>query len=380
MSRTKRTSRANWPRRKPSTVAPQLDRAPLVPEAILKRHKAFCRIDSRFRAAARYLQCLYLADRNIPTGSYSYRVGDDNIVTEFGSILAPEAANAGLNFLDKDIYHLALREVLMREDGAYYDEQRLFENALSSQPLTFNLLGKLRLDLGLATRVFSRLFPDLVQTVEHIAFETSPWRRHPTKGLGDGTAFDAAVHAIAPDGQSTTIFIETKFSELMDGPVARFRDKYLEASRAVKLYCDPEDPLLQSAALEQFWREMNLAQLARDEGLTSQAVFMVIAPKLNRRVQTAIQAFQSLLIPAEDQDPHRVAFHPVALESFIDIIRDAGDPEIASQLWGRYCDFERVYETCYQQLTSPSEENTFVQIADALPTSATSEATPRETV
>jgi len=39
----------------------QLDCTPLVPEAILKWNTAFRRIDTRFRASARYLQCLWIA-------------------------------------------------------------------------------------------------------------------------------------------------------------------------------------------------------------------------------------------------------------------------------------------------------------------------------
>ena len=100
----------------------------------------------------------------------------------------------------------------------------------------------------------------------------------------------------------------------------------------------------------------------------SRAVFMIIAPKFNRRVWTAIRAFGSLLIPAEDRDADRIDFHPITLEDVIATIAEAGEVELSQQLWRRYCDFDRVYETCYRELTAPaqSDESSFIQLGEAL--------------
>ena len=152
----------------------QLTRTPLVPERILKRYGAYCAIDTRFRSAARLLQCLWLKSKGIQIASSEGARAQDSDRT-FGSILTAEDATAGKNFLSPAIYQLALREFLLREEDAAIDEERLFGNALSSMPMAFNMFGPLALDLELATSVFQRLLPDFVQSVEQIMWEHSPF-------------------------------------------------------------------------------------------------------------------------------------------------------------------------------------------------------------
>lgn len=60
--------------------------------------------------------------------------------------------------------------------GQLVDEDRLYANLLSSQPLCFNLFGELQSDLELASAVCTGLRPDRVQAVTNIRFEHSPGR------------------------------------------------------------------------------------------------------------------------------------------------------------------------------------------------------------
>lgn len=326
----------------------QLSRTPLVPEAVLKRHGAYCAIDTRFRAAARVLQCIWLKAQGIATAA-----SDDHSAagahSSFGSTLSADAANAGKNFLHPDIHRLALQEWLLCEDDAAIDEERLFGNALSSMPLVFNLFGLLALDHELATAVFRRLLPNFVHSVERIIFEHSPGRRE-DRFLADRTAFDLAVRVITPDGEQATVFIETKYSESMEGPAARIRDRYNEASKQVRLYRDADSASLRSTALEQLWREHMLAQLAVDNGVTPRAIFMALGPRLNRRVQAAFRLYEAELINADQREPDRVAFAPLTLETVIDAIAAAGALDPAEALWRRYCDFDQVYRLSMEVL------------------------------
>lgn len=327
----------------------QLKRAPVVPEAVLKRHGAYCAIDTRFRSSVRILQCLWLKDQGIPTAA-SNRNGN-NSGSSFGSILSSEAARAGRNFLSPAIYRLVLQELLMREEDAAVDKERLFGNALSSMPLTFNLFGPLALDHDLATAVFRRLLPDFVHTVEQVIFEHSPGRRE-DRFLQDRTAFDLAVRVITPDGEPATVFIEVKYSESMEGPAARMRDRYNEASRQVRLYHDPDSAILRSLAIEQLWREHLTATLAVANGVTSRAIFMAIGPRLNRRVQAAFRVYEAELLDADQRDPDRVAFAPLTLETVIEAVAAAGAPDLAQALWARYCDLDLVYRLSMQEIAS----------------------------
>src|SRR4051794_5509785 len=326
----------------PSLYRAVLPRVPLIPDEIVRRNNVFFEIDTRFRRAARLLQCLWLRDREIPTGHHVRGDGDDAVTMKLHSYLSRDAARAGRNFLSPEIHALVRRELLMREEGAAIDEDRLFGNALSSMPLTFNLFGPMALDLNLATAALRQLLPSFVHQVTGFIFEHSPGRRQ-ERFLNDGTAWDLAIHVITPEGEEGTIFVEVKYSEDMTGPAARLRDRYDEVSRAVGLFVDPDSPMLRSLALEQLWREHMLAQLTVDQGLTPRAMFITIGPQLNRRVMAAFRVYENELIDADDQDANRVAFQAFTLERFIDALAGAGADALARDLWGRYCDFERVY-------------------------------------
>jgi hypothetical protein len=324
------------------TPASPLPRVPLVPEDVARRHNVFFKVDTRFRRAARLLQSLWLKDRGIPTGHHIRGYGDAAVTMELHSSLSHAAARAGLNFLSPEIHAFVRRELLMREEGAAIDEDRLFGNALSSMPLAFNLFGPMALDLNLATATLRQLLPEFVHQVTGFIFEHSPGRRQ-DRFLNDGTAFDLAIHVITPDGELATIFVEMKYSEDMAGPAARPRDRYDEASRAVGLFVDPDSSMLRSLTLEQLWREHMLAQLTVDQGLNPRAMFIAIGPRLNRRVMDAFRVYKNELINADDQDANRVPFQAFTLESFIKGLAEAGADSIARDLWGRYADFERIY-------------------------------------
>lgn len=331
-----------------------LPRVPLIPDEIVRRNNVYFEIDTRFRRAARLLQCLWLKDREIPTGHHVRGEGDDAVTMELHSYLSREAARAGRNFLSPEIHALVRRELLMREEGAAIDEDRLFGNALSSMPLTFNLFGPMTLDLNLATAALRQLLPGFVHQVTSFMFEHSPGRRQ-ERFLNDGTAFDLAIRVITPEGEDGTIFVETKYSEDMSGPAARLRDRYDEVSRSVGLFVNPDSQMLRSLALEQLWREHMLAQLTVDQGLTPRAMFITIGPRLNRRVMAAFRVYENELIDADDQDANRVAFQAFTLERFIDALAEAGADCLARDLWGRYCDFERVYHLALgEYLEKPS--------------------------
>lgn len=143
----------------------------------------------------------------------------------------------------------------------------------------------------------------------------------------------------------------------MEGPAARLRDRYDEAARQVRLYSEPDAVILRSLALEQLWREHMLAQLAVDQGVTDRAMFVVIGPRLNRRVQTACRVYKNELIPDDDLDADRVQFQSITLEKVIDTINEAGATDLARALWARYCDFERVFHLAMAEYTLPASSS-----------------------
>jgi hypothetical protein len=322
----------------------QLSRTPWVPERLLLEYGGFCEIDGRFRRCARMLQIFWMRDHGIANA-----IPNDERNTHLGSYLSPDAAEAGLNFLTPSIHLLALREMLLREEDAAIDEDRLVANSLSSQPLVFNAFGPLALDVKLATKVFRQLLPDFVQSVEKVAFEHSPGRRD-NRFLADRSAFDVAVHVKTPDGDLGIVYIEMKYSEDMTGPAARWRDRYDQALKEVRLYKDPDSPILRSTPVEQLAREHMLSQLAVDNGVTPKAMFVGIGPRLNRRVNAAFLVYANELLRVEETDRTRVPFRHFSLEAFIDAVDVAGDQITADRLWQRYCNFQRIYDAALSVL------------------------------
>ena len=230
------------------------------------------------------------------------------------------------------------RELVLREEGALIDEDRLYGNMLSSMPLTFNVLGPMALDHGLATAVWRRLLPAFIESVTAIGFEHAPGRGQ-AAFLADGTAFDAALQVVTPDGEPAMVYVELKYSEGMTGPTAAHRPRYDEASRAVALYRDPDSAALRGVAMEQFWREHMVAQIAVDLGVTPRAHFVAISPRLNRQVGAALSAYTAELTAPTPTDGDRVGFTALTLETVVDALAASGAADTAEKLRRRYLDF-----------------------------------------
>lgn len=312
-----------------------LDRLPLLPDHVLRAHKALHPTDSRFRAAARLRQALWREEKGLPLGAYTTATGN---VRKLGSRLSALGAAAGGNFVTHEVHRLARRDYAYREPGAAIDEHRLFSNLLSSMPLAFNLAGPLKLDPAKADRFVKALAPEVAGRVSAIWFEHSPGRGDPTF-LDDGTAFDIFIAMRRRDRAKTFIAIELKFSETAAERTATLRPRYDQVSQSSGLFIDPDAPALRRAPLQQLWREHMLAQSLVQTGLYDTGVFVQIAPKLNTDVQRTARLYQGQLAAASDQIP----FLNVTLEAAVDYLRSAGAAIEAQALHERYLDFGPVH-------------------------------------
>jgi hypothetical protein len=351
-----------------------LDRLPLLPDHILRAHKALHRTDTRFRAAARLRQALWREARGLPLGSYTTPAGTTR---KLGSRLSAYGAAAGGNFINQPVHRLAQRDYAYREPGAAIDEERLFGNLLSSMPLAFNLAGPMKLDGAKADAFVQTIAPDAAGRVSAIWFEHSPGRGDPTF-LDDGSAFDIFIAMRRADGAKTFLAIEVKYAESMGEQPARLRPRYDQLSRDSALYRDPAAEALRRAPLQQLWREHLLAQTLLTTGLYDAGTFVLIAPKLNSDVQRAAATYAAHLAPTPSTPtaapsstqprtwkantraarspgqaatttptnthltPH-AAFLNLTLEDAITALRTAGGAAEAQALHDRYVDFTPVH-------------------------------------
>jgi len=308
-------------------------RLPFIPERTLRKHFVHEPTDNRFRAAARMRQALWRQQHGWKAG---YQKSPDGARRKIGNCVETAAAREGANFISADVAQLVRREIAFREDGALFDERRLATNLLSSSPVVFNTFGPLKLDPKLATRVFRRLFPGFVHTVTGILFEHAPDRGNPAY-TADFTAFDLLVQCRTTSGQRGFIAIEVKFTEALTESPARLRPRYDELSASSGCFKTPENPILRTAPLQQFWRQEMLAAALVQNGLYAVGRFAVVAPQFNNQVQDAIAIFREQIA-----DTAPVAFDAMSLESVVETIGKAGARKIASALHDRYCDFTTI--------------------------------------
>ena len=315
-------------------------RLPLIPKHILKAHKVNEPSDHRFISVARLLQSLWREERNLPIGSYRNPKGQKR---RLGSRLSMDSGKRGMNFLTPEIAKLVYREYVYQEIGALIDEERLWTNLLSSQPLCFNLFGGLKLDEEKANRFFKSLFPDYVQSVEGIYFEHSPARGNPDY-THDYTAFDVFIECITPNGESGHIAIEVKYAESMTEPLAQLRPRYDELSRQSGLYKDADAKELRQHPVQQLWREHMLSRALVQNGRYDSGRFIVIYPMQNYLCDRAVKSYQKYLISNE---PSESGFKTLTLEDCIADYREVGDLDMVYALYGRYLDFERVEDVIF---------------------------------
>lgn len=318
-------------------------RLPLIPPDILKRYQTEDMNDTRFRACARLLQSMWREDRGLPIGLHKPTRETGRAL---GSLLDRASARAGRNFMSPEIARLTRYESVYREVGALIYDHRLWHNLLSSQPLCFNLLGPMKLDLSLATRFWSRLFPKRMAEVEQIYFEHSPGRGDDAF-IGDDTAFDILIAGRNAKGQRSFIGIEMKYSESMTEPISAVRPRHDDLAKSSGLFRDPDHPGLRGTAMQQFWREHLLCQAMLDKGLYEDGHLLVIHPAANADCAASVASYKTHLLSPDDGMP---SFSGLTLETCLQTLDDIGEGLYAKALHDRYLNFDRVVQAIFSDM------------------------------
>jgi hypothetical protein len=209
-----------------------------------------------------------------------------------GNMLTEEAGRAGRNFLCASAFARALSRIV---EGPGVEPFRCLRNMLSSQPMCFNLLGPLAVDLALATRCFRALLPAEVAEVLELRFEYAP--APAADYLGDRTSFDAFVSYRRTTGGRGFIAVETKLTE----PFARANPRpifYLDhVVASPHLWRADSLSQLGNPRWYQLWRNHMLAERlrARPEAGFEHALIMVIHHPGDPDCAAAIAGYRALL-------------------------------------------------------------------------------------
>jgi hypothetical protein len=269
--------------------------------------------DTEFSAYARLLQSKWREKKGMPWVKY-------------GNFLPAEVARKEkLNF-----YELFRKGVF----GKLIKEDRMWENLLSSQPLCFNLFGELHFDLKLATKFFSKLFPDKIGTVTDVIFEYSPGRGN-SKYIDDHSAFDVFIE-YSYKGKKGFIGIEVKYAESLNEETEEkaeknFKEKYAELTESCKLFNEKSLELLKKPPLSQIWRDHLLSVATKqdyDEGF-----FVFLFPSKNKQCQSGVDDYLNQL---SSKNEEQTGFYPRHLELFIKTLREVHDADWTKELEERY--------------------------------------------
>lgn len=288
---------------------------------------------SDFQRRARVLQALWRKHKGYPIGL----VPGKGASRKSGSRLEmPWAKETLANFLTDKIKDVVQREVIKRDrtSGQLYEEDRLFGNLLSSQPLCFNLFAELQQDLPLATAVLKSMLPCRIGTVTEILFEHSP-ARGGAMYTGDHSAHDVFIKYETLGARTGFLGVEVKYHENLLNPPSKHKPRYDEVAKEMGCFCPERLADLKRKPLQQIWRDHLLAGSMVTAGDYNEGAFVFLYAKDNPHCAAAVTDYRSCLT----NDSTFIAW---TLEDFCAAVRTHTDAAWIVELVGRYLDFAKV--------------------------------------
>lgn len=282
---------------------------------LLRAHDVIVSTDDAFQRRARLLQAMWRVENKLAIGERSPGV-------PLGSRLPLDAAReSAANFMTAGAKTAVTETLAERGSGKLIEEDRLFANLLSSQPLCFNLFGELRRDKELATRVMRVLYPGRVDAVESVQFEYSPGKSNP-QYTGDRSAFDVFLEHTTPRGGRGFIGFEVKYHEGLNDDPSAHRPRYDEVAAGMECFRSDKRAALRDKPLQQLWRDHLLAgsMLSADADRWETGLYVFLHASGNTRCTRAVERYRECL-------SNTSTFDSLTIERLLDVLEacDAGD-------------------------------------------------------
>jgi hypothetical protein len=186
--------------------------------------------------------------------------------------------------------------------GGLAEQDRLFRNLLSSQPLAFSIAGELRRHRNAAAGVIGPLagvdidrFEPLVDSTHALDGIDAEWAPPKDHHTGDRSGFDVAAHQVLGSGDSHLLTIEVKYIGTFSTKQVDY-DRYEEHLTALGLSRDATDQLVANGC-SQFLRSVMLTESVRRRGVrgdggVDHSMAVVLARSYDKQARRVVDAIK----------------------------------------------------------------------------------------
>lgn len=241
------------------------------------------------------------------------------------------------NFLSRNIVKVvkaSLKDHPEQKSGII-EEDRLFNNLLSSQPLCFNFFGELEFDKELALNTMRNMFPQVTR-VNKVLFEYAPEENY----TNDNSAFDVAIE-VESKNQRGLIGLECKYTDTFS---AKEYDKtaYQSIYRNSSAFtCDYKEYV--KSDYNQLFRNQLIAEALLQNDEYDFAITGLFCHQDDKAMEIGKQ-FQAMLKGGKE------TFQIITYQSFIESIQKLDlsweQRELSMMLWARYCGVKLSENVC----------------------------------
>ena len=209
-----------------------------------------------------------------------------------------DGENTGHNFVNDFAFKYAKDRVNHKQNNETFDEYRLFNNLLSSQPMAFNLFCP---------------FIEMFEKVEKVELEYL--HTDIENYLNDKTAMDAIIRYIDKEGKKSFIAIETKYTDVLGTNSASKTMLHKEwIKRLAEFKKESEEELLNNKKLiSQIYRNFLLAECYRVLEGANNCYSVVLAPAQHPTTKEEVKSLKEELKPE-----FQYKITSVTLEDFIE--------------------------------------------------------------
>ncbi len=232
------------------------------------------------------------------------------------------------NFLTQDSIEAVEKTLCNREKiyNGIIDQDRLFNNLLSSQPICFNFFGELMMDIDFGLKVLRIWWPDLTQ-LKRVIFEFAPEERYTC----DNSAFDIAFE-VSIGEQSGLIGLECKYTDTFSS-IEYDKPAYKEIFDKSSSFSASYESLKSSKYNQLFRNQLIAESLIQNDEYNFVRTGLFCYEYDNTSIETGLELQKILNNPD--------SFEIITYRSFIERVQqlnlDWQKREWTMMLWARYC-------------------------------------------